>query len=295
MERFQTLFVVAGIGFFGFAFFAMGVGSIGARGLDFDTIEDMAQTVIPEFEELAATYPEQFLAAYGEAEANPKTFADALRTGRDVYVAEACWHCHSQFIRPVGNEYLRFGETSTPNEGYNELHMPVLYGTRRVGPDLSREGGKRPNGWHVAHFWEPMEVVPSSVMPSFAWLYQKSGRFEVLNSRKETVGLFASEQEASQEMKKRNNRRYSIENAEGSKPFHVQDSYTERVVGRFASEEEARAEADGLNAGLQADKPFISRAEMVPNKKGLSLIAYIQFLGTWSGEVDEDPAETSEN
>ncbi len=295
MERFQTLFLVAGLGFFCFAVFAMGIGSIGARGLDYDTVEEMAETVIPEFEELAATYPEQFQAAYGEAEANPKTFADALRSGRDVYVAEACWHCHSQFIRPVGNEYLRFGATATANEGYNELHMPVLYGTRRVGPDLSREAGKRPNGWHVAHFWEPMEVVPSSIMPSFSWLFQASGRFEVVNSRKETVGVFASEQEATQEMQKRNNRRYSIESGEGSKPFHVQDSYTERVVQRFADEEEARAHAEGLNTGLLADKPFSSKAEMVPNKKGLSLIAYIQFLGTWSGEVDENPAEPSED
>ena len=67
---------------------------------------------------------------------NAQSFAKALRTGRDVYVAEACWHCHSQFVRPVSNEDLRFGPVSTPEEYQNDMFLPHLFGTRRIGPDL---------------------------------------------------------------------------------------------------------------------------------------------------------------
>ncbi len=104
-------------------------------------------------------------------EPTPQAYARALRLGRETYRAEGCWHCHSQFVRPVSNEDRRFGAVSYPGEYQNELQLPQMFGTRRVGPDLIRSSGKHSNDWHVAHFWEPRDVVPSSVMPSFRWFF----------------------------------------------------------------------------------------------------------------------------
>lgn len=331
MERFATLFTVAGLAFFGFSVFAMGIGSIGARGLDYDTIEEMAQQVPAEFEELAKTYPARFEAAFGSKEANPESFAKALKMGRDAYIADACWHCHSQFVRPVGNEYLRWGEVATADEAYNELQMPVLYGTRRVGPDLSREGGRRPNGWHIAHFWEPTEVVPTSVMPSFKWFFDKTGRFEVKNGRNEQIAVFAARADAEALAKTRNDVSFQVL----ADPYRVVDTKTKKVVEYFQGKDQAAAyiaekgidgrleesslrvyryrimdnkgvvqgqpvlvepqteerkkelelfvtdQSDKLNASVDFDKPFAVAEEFAPNERGLAIVAYIQWLGTW--------------
>ena len=73
--------------------------------------------------------------------ADAAAFRKALKLGRDTYIAEACWHCHSQFVRPVSNEDIRFGKVSYSAEYMNEMFLPHLFGTRRVGPDLIRESG----------------------------------------------------------------------------------------------------------------------------------------------------------
>ena len=82
-------------------------------------------------------------------------FAEALRVGHKTYVGEACWHCHSQQVRPWGNDEARYGRKSYPEEYHNVLNMPPLWGTRRIGPDLIRRGGRQSNDWHVAHFYHP--------------------------------------------------------------------------------------------------------------------------------------------
>ena len=170
LEKFSVVFLVAGIGFFAFAGIIMGVlpWAILSK-IPMKTVEELAQKPIPEFYDLAERYPEAFKKAFGEP--NPKSFAEALRLGRDIYIAEGCWHCHSQYVRPVSNEDIRFGQVSRAVEYQNELNLPQLFGTRRVGPDLIREHGKRSNDWHAAHFYEPTWVVPTSVMPSFRWFF----------------------------------------------------------------------------------------------------------------------------
>jgi hypothetical protein len=122
-----------------------------------------------EFLDLAKRYPEQMKRYYGEPSA--EAFREALKLGRDVYIAEACWHCHSQFVRPVSNEDVRFGKVSWAAEYMNEMFLPHLFGTRRVGPDLIREAGRHGNDWHLAHFYDPTLVVPTSVMPRYPWFY----------------------------------------------------------------------------------------------------------------------------
>jgi cbb3-type cytochrome c oxidase subunit II len=74
-------------------------------------------------------------------------------------------------VRPVSREDARFGKVSYASEYMNEMFLPHLFGTRRVGPDLIREAGKHGNDWHVAHFYEPTLVVPTSVMPRYSWFF----------------------------------------------------------------------------------------------------------------------------
>jgi len=88
-----------------------------------------------------------------------------------VYIGEGCWHCHSQFVRPVSNESKRWGPVSKTEEYQNVLQRPVMFGTRRVGPDLSREGGRRSNDWHAVHFHRPQSVSADSPMPQYPWFF----------------------------------------------------------------------------------------------------------------------------
>ncbi|REJ64847.1 MAG: hypothetical protein DWQ31_20360 [Planctomycetota bacterium] len=125
-----------------------------------------------QFEELERRYPEAFAEHFGEV--SDETCAQALRLGRQVYIGEGCWHCHSQFIRPVSNESLRWGSVAASEEYDNELQKPVLFGTRRVGPDLSRQGGRHGHDWHAVHLFEPTWTSPGSPMPSYPWFFDGS-------------------------------------------------------------------------------------------------------------------------
>ena len=89
-------------------------------------------------------------------------------------MGEGCWHCHSQFVRPVSNEERRWGPVSKTEEYQNELQRPVMFGTRRVGPDLSREGGRHSNDWHAVHFFQPTLLSEGSPMPEYPWLFNGS-------------------------------------------------------------------------------------------------------------------------
>jgi len=170
LERFSAIVLIAGLAFFGLAAVVEAwLPWQTLRDLPMQSVEELAAEVTPDFLDLAQRYPEPFRRHFGEP--TSAAFARALRRGRDVYIAEGCWHCHSQFVRPVSHEDRRFGAVSYPGEYQNELQLPQLFGTRRVGPDLIRSAGKHSNDWHLAHFWQPTTVVPSSVMPSFPWFF----------------------------------------------------------------------------------------------------------------------------
>jgi cytochrome c oxidase cbb3-type subunit I/II len=96
-------------------------------------------------------------------------YDDLERRGRAVYIREGCWYCHSQYVRPVAGEDLRWGPVSEAGE--YAFDLPHLFSTRRIGPDLTRVGLKYGDDWHYAHHWDPRLVVPDSLMPSFKWLY----------------------------------------------------------------------------------------------------------------------------
>ena len=138
LESKGGVFLIAGILFFVIASVGMGVlpWAIYA-GEGEQTVEEIAaQGILHEFVDLRERFPEQFKRYYGEV--SETSFAEALRLGREVYVGEGCWHCHSQQIRPVSNEDLRWGPVSHAREYLNELQRPVLFGTRRVGPEVAR-------------------------------------------------------------------------------------------------------------------------------------------------------------
>lgn len=92
--------------------------------------------------------------------------------GRDIYIREGCYTCHSQMIRPMRAEVMRYGEWSRAGE-YMYDH-PFLLGSRRLGPDLQREGGKYPDAWHYEHMRDPRSTSPGSVMPPYTWLHRQT-------------------------------------------------------------------------------------------------------------------------
>lgn len=177
MERFYTFVFVAGLGCFGVAFMLsmvfpwMTLGSY--HGMEYRTLEQLAAEPSLEFRQLAEEFPESFQAAYGEV--SSESYAEALQLGRDLYAGQGCWHCHSQYVREVSNEEQRFGPPSVAQEYENELNQPHLWGTRRVGPDLSREHGVRTNDWHIAHFINPRNVISNSVMPAYDFWFDERG------------------------------------------------------------------------------------------------------------------------
>ena len=88
--------------------------------------------------------------------------------GRDVYIREGCYNCHSQMIRPFRAETLRYGHYSVAGESVYD--HPFQWGSKRTGPDLAREGGRNTDDWHVKHLIDPRSVVPQSNMPAYPWL-----------------------------------------------------------------------------------------------------------------------------
>ncbi|WP_294346514.1 cbb3-type cytochrome c oxidase subunit II [Prosthecochloris sp.] len=88
--------------------------------------------------------------------------------GRDIYIREGCNNCHTQTVRPLRTEVLRYGEYSKPEEfAYDR---PFLWGSRRTGPDLNRVGGKYPDSWHYKHMQSPQSMFEKSNMPPYGWL-----------------------------------------------------------------------------------------------------------------------------
>lgn len=98
--------------------------------------------------------------------------------GRDIYVREGCYLCHSQMIRAIPSDVLRFGEASKPEESIYD--HPFQWGSKRTGPDLARIGGKYPDLWHYRHMLDPRDVVPQSIMPTYSWLFKDKIGYDLL-------------------------------------------------------------------------------------------------------------------
>ncbi|WP_415182204.1 cytochrome-c oxidase, cbb3-type subunit II [Phaeovulum sp.] len=92
--------------------------------------------------------------------------------GRNIYIREGCYACHSQMIRTLRDDVERYGPYSLAAE--SQYDHPMLWGSKRTGPDIARLGGKYSDDWHLAHLNNPRDVVPSSIMPAYPWLAQTS-------------------------------------------------------------------------------------------------------------------------
>ena len=117
--------------------------------------------VVPLFFQYSTTEPVAGLKPYTALEL----------AGRDIYVREGCYVCHSQMIRPFRAETERYGHYSVAGEFVYD--HPFQWGSKRTGPDLARVGGRYSNEWHVAHLLNPRDVVPESIMPGYPWFAER--------------------------------------------------------------------------------------------------------------------------
>ena len=117
---------------------------------------------------LVEIVPLYFQRSTTEAAPGIKPYPALQLAGRDVYLREGCYNCHSQMIRPLRAETLRYGHYSTAGEFVYD--HPFQWGSKRTGPDLHRVGGRYSDDWHRAHLLNPRALVPESNMPAYTWL-----------------------------------------------------------------------------------------------------------------------------
>ena len=162
-------------------------------------------------------------------------------TGRDIYISEGCVNCHSQMVRPFREETLRYGEYSKAGEFVYD--RPFLWGSRRIGPDLHRVGGKYPDMWHYNHMLDPQSTSPGSLMPPYAHLFEQDLDLSDIDTK---VSVFVDVFEA---------------------PYTAYEQENAEVLALV----QAGQIADGL---VEQGLPDIR------DKKIVALIAYLQRLGT---------------
>jgi cytochrome c oxidase cbb3-type subunit 2 len=171
-------------------------------------------------------------------------------TGRDIYVREGCYVCHSQMIRPMRDEVERYGHYSLAAESMYD--HPFQWGSKRTGPDLARVGGRYSDTWHVDHLMDPQSVVPESIMPKYAFLADtpiKADGIEDLLATHRFVGVPYTDEQL----------------ANASNDFIVQanvDADTDGLLERYPGA--VVSNFDGQAALTEMD----------------ALIAYLQILGT---------------
>ena len=171
--------------------------------------------------------------------------------GRNIYVREGCYVCHSQMIRPFRDEVERYGHYSLAAESMYD--HPFQWGSKRTGPDLARVGDRYSNEWHAQHLIEPRAVVPESIMPSYAFL--KTTPLDVRN--------MASHLKA---------------NAAVAVP------YTQEMIDNAGADVRAQADPNADTSGLEARYPKAKVGDFDGDPQQLTemdaLIAYLQMLGT---------------
>jgi cytochrome c oxidase cbb3-type subunit I/II len=119
--------------------------------------------------------------------ASVKPYTPLELAGRDLYIREGCFNCHSQMIRPFRHETERYGEYSKPGESVYD--HPFLWGSRRIGPDLAREGGKYPALWHVRHMNDPRSITPKSIMPAYPGMLTNALDFDGIQKRVDVMAM----------------------------------------------------------------------------------------------------------
>jgi cytochrome c oxidase cbb3-type subunit 2 len=145
---------------------------------------------------LVEIVPLSFMKSVTEPVAGLKPYTALQVAGRDIYVREGCYNCHSQMIRPFRAEVERYGHYSTAGEFVYD--HPFQWGSKRTGPDLHRVGGRYSDEWHRIHLMNPREVVPESNMPGYPWMARVPADADGIEARMRAlrlVGLPYSEEE----------------------------------------------------------------------------------------------------
>jgi len=117
--------------------------------------------------------------------------------GRDIFIREGCYTCHSQMIRPFRDEHMRYGHYSLAAE--SKYDHPFQWGSKRTGPDLARVGRKYSNAWHTQHLVSPRDVVPESIMPNYPWLLETELDYADIADRMRTLKLVGVPYSATEE------------------------------------------------------------------------------------------------
>lgn len=121
---------------------------------------------------LVEIVPLMFQSQTTEAAPGIKPYTAVQLEGRDIYIREGCYNCHSQMVRPFADEVLRYGPPSVAGESVYD--RPFQWGSKRTGPDLARVGGRYSDEWHRIHLTNPRDLVPESNMPGFPWLAENT-------------------------------------------------------------------------------------------------------------------------
>jgi cytochrome c oxidase cbb3-type subunit 2 len=130
---------------------------------------------------LVEIVPLTFQKSVTEPVAGLKPYTPLQLTGRDIYVREGCYNCHSQMIRPFRAEVERYGPYSVAGEFVYD--RPFQWGSKRTGPDLHRVGGRYSDDWHRIHLQNPRDVVPESNMPAYPWLAKTPANSEDIEAK----------------------------------------------------------------------------------------------------------------
>ncbi len=185
--------------------------------------------------------------------------------GQNIYIRENCAACHSQQIRPLRDEVVRYGHYSLAAESMYD--HPFVWGSKRTGPDLARVGGKYSDEWHSAHLIEPRDLVPESIMPSYAFLLKRGAKLHDLDAHLKALRLVGVP--------------YSDEMIEWAEKDAVV-----QATGDARSDTSGLEERYGENVNA---RDFDGQSNMVSEMD--ALIAYLQVLGTM---VDFESAKNVE-
>ena len=172
--------------------------------------------------------------------------------GRDLYIKEGCYNCHSQMIRPLRFETARYGEYSKSGEFVYD--HPFQWGSKRTGPDLAREGGKRNNTWQYQHMIRPMDISPGSLMPAYTWMKENDMDLSLIEKKISAM------------------RTLGVPYPEGFESKAKEEAEKQALIIATDIVETISKKVPGMNKKAEIAK--------LKNKEIIALIAYLQRLGT---------------
>ncbi len=191
-----------------------------------------------------------------------RPYSPLEQMGRNIYVREGCYLCHSQQIRPFKDEVERYGPYSLAAESMYD--RPFQWGSKRTGPDLARVGGRYSNDWHVAHLASPRAVVPESVMPAYPFLAQR--KLEYADIADHLKALRAVGTPYTDEMIAKARADLVAQVNPDADPTALLKRYPRAVVGKFNGQSEAITELDALIAYLQMMGTLVRFGDLPPER-----------------------------